>query len=173
GLGATFSVLLPVSIVHRSDNNQPDGQAKEPQSLVNENGLPASALPRLDKLRILIVDDEAVARDLLVTVLTQQGAEVTAAATVAEAVEGFQAQAPDLVVSDIEMPDEDGFSLIKKLRAFNRTQKRKIPAIALTAHAHPSERLKILSAGYQTHLAKPVETAELLAVIASFADLNT
>ncbi|HLM01822.1 MAG TPA: response regulator, partial [Pyrinomonadaceae bacterium] len=91
-------------------------------------------------------------------------------------VEKFQveeeAAAPDLVVSDIEMPDEDGFALIKKLRAFNQTRSRKIPAIALTAHARPAERLKILSAGYQTHLAKPVETAELLAVIASFADLN-
>ncbi|HEX9959640.1 MAG TPA: response regulator, partial [Pyrinomonadaceae bacterium] len=133
----------------------------------------AAALPRLDNLRVLIVDDEADARDLLMAVLMQQGAQVTAAATVAEAVENFQTQAPDLIVSDIEMPDEDGFSLIKKLRAFNQTRERKIPAIALTAHARPSERLKILSAGYQTHLAKPVETAELLAVIASFADLNS
>jgi PAS domain S-box-containing protein len=173
GLGATFTVLLPVSIVHRN-NNQPDEQdTGQQQSLVNENGLPASALPRLDKLSVLIVDDEAEARDLLTAVLTQQGAQVTAAATVAEAVEKLEARAPDLVVSDIEMPDEDGFSLIKKLRAFNQAQKRKIPAIALTAHARPSERLKILSAGFQTHLAKPVETAELLAVIASFADLNT
>ena len=135
--------------------------------------MPAAALPRLDRLRVLIVDDEADARDLLIAVLTAQGAEVSAAATVAEAVEQFQTNAPDLIVSDIEMPGEDGFSLIKKLRAFNQTRERKIPAIALTAHARPSERLKILSAGYQTHLSKPVETAELLAVIASFADLSS
>jgi|GEM_PF-415576 len=169
-LGATFTVSLPVSIVHR---HQPaDEKSAEERFLINENGLPAAALPRLDRLHVLIVEDEADARDLLITVLTEQGARVTAAATVAEAVEKFQADAPDLIVSDIEMPNEDGFSLIKKLRAFNQTQTRKIPAIALTAHARPSERLKVLSAGYQTHLAKPVETAELLAVIASFADLN-
>jgi PAS domain S-box-containing protein len=170
-LGATFTVSLPVSIVHRSHQAQEETH-EEQQFLINENGLPTTALPRLDNLHILIVDDEADARDLLIAVLTQQGAQVTAAATVAAAVEKFQTQAPDLIVSDIEMPGEDGFSLIKKLRAFNQTQARKIPAIALTAHARPSERLKILSAGYQTHLAKPVETAELLAVIASFADLN-
>jgi CheY-like chemotaxis protein len=70
------------------------------------------------------------------------------------------------------MPDEDGFSLIKKLRLFNQNQTRKIPAIALTTQARSSERLKILSAGFQTHLAKPIETAELLAVVASLADLN-
>ena len=75
-----------------------------------------------------------------------------------------------MIISDIEMPDEDGFSLIKKLNEFNIEQKRKIPAIALTAHARPSERLKALSAGYQMHLTKPVEPAELLAIIANFTN---
>jgi PAS domain S-box-containing protein len=169
-LGATFTVSLPVSIVHAE--NPTTTETRENRSSIDGNGLPATFLPRLDELHVLIVDDEADARDLLIAVLTQQGAKVTAVSTVAEAVAAFQTKAPDLIVSDIEMPDEDGFSLIKKLRAFNQTQTRKIPAIALTAHARPSERLKVLSAGYQTHLAKPVETAELLAVIASFADLN-
>jgi PAS domain S-box-containing protein len=170
-LGATFTVSLPVSIVQRHQTD--DEKTGAEQFLVNENGLPVAALPRLDNLHVLIVDDEADARDLLMTLLTAQGAAVSAAATVAEAVEKFQTNAPDLIVSDIEMPNEDGFSLIKKLRAFNQTRTRKIPAIALTAHARPSERLKVLSAGYQTHLAKPVETAELLAVIASFAELKS
>jgi CheY-like chemotaxis protein len=134
--------------------------------------LSATALPRLDDLNVLIVDDDADARDLLVTVLTRQGANATAAASVAEAVGKFQNNAPDLIVSDIEMADEDGFSLIKKLREFNRNRTRKIPAVALTAHARSSERLKVLSAGFQTHLAKPIETAEFLAVVASLAELN-
>jgi PAS domain S-box-containing protein len=169
-LGATFTVVLPVSIVHRQ---KPDvAETRERLSSIDESGSPITNLPRLDDLNILIVDDEADARELLITILTQQGAKVTAAASVAKAVEKFQQQEFDLIISDIEMPDEDGYSLIKKLRVFNQTRKRKIPAIALTAHARPSERLKVLSAGYQTHLAKPIETAELLAVISSFADLN-
>ena len=166
--GATFTVSLPVSILHRGKSSATSG----PSSTIDENARIRIELPRLDNLNVLIVDDEADARDLMVTVLSGQGARVTAAASVAEAVEKFQAHPPDLIVSDIEMPDEDGFALIKKLRLFNKTRERKIPAIALTAHARPSERIKVLSAGYQTHLAKPVETAELLAVIASFAELN-
>jgi len=169
-LGATFTVSLPVSIVQRE--MPPEAETLELDSVIDENGSMKITLPRLDGLDVLIVDDEADSRDLLVTILTQQGARATAAASVAEAVEKFHAQPPDLIVSDIEMPDEDGFELIKKLRLFNKTQTRKIPAIALTAHVRPSERLKVLSAGFQTHLAKPVETAELVAVIASFAELR-
>jgi PAS domain S-box-containing protein len=170
--GATFTVNLPIS-------NAPDLQPMDavieksvPYSTINENGATRTALPRLDDLNVLIVDDDADARDLLVTILTRQGANATAAASVAEAVGKFHSNAPDLIVSDIEMPDEDGFSLIKKLREFNRNRTRKIPAVALTAHARSSERLKVLSAGFQTHLAKPIETAEFLAVVASLAELN-
>jgi PAS domain S-box-containing protein len=169
-LGTTFTVSLPVS-VSSSARPVPAEETGE-ISPADENGSRADSLPPLDGLCVLIVDDERDARDLLIAVLSRQGANVVVAETVAEAVKKFQAQAPDLIISDIEMPDEDGFSLIKKLRAFNRTQTRKIPAVALTAHARPSERLKILSAGFQMHLAKPVDTSELIAVIANFADLN-
>ncbi|HEX8638363.1 MAG TPA: ATP-binding protein [Pyrinomonadaceae bacterium] len=170
--GATFTVNLPTS---NALDFQPVPVAAEKNarhSAISENGASETALPRLDNLNVLIVDDDADARDLLVTVLTRQGANAIAAASVGEAVEKFQTNAPDLIVSDIEMPDEDGFSLIKKLREFNQNRTRKIPAIALTAHARSSERLKVLSAGFQTHLAKPIETAEFLAVVASLADLN-
>ena len=170
--GTTFTVSLPVSIVNRAKPLEKKKKSSEKNSAIDENGLPQIDLPRLDELRVLIVDDEADARDLLVTVLKQHGARAIAVATVAEAVEKFESEPPDLIVSDIEMPNEDGFSLIKKLRLFNKTLDKKIPAIALTAHARPSERLKILSAGFLTHLAKPVETAELLAVIAGFAELR-
>jgi signal transduction histidine kinase/ActR/RegA family two-component response regulator len=170
GLGATFTVRLPVMIVH-SDKLPTSAQADGLVSSETDN-LSESDSTQLNGFQILIVDDETDARDLIAFILTQHGANVVAAANVREAVEKFQSLKPDLIVSDIEMPDEDGFSLIEKLKAFNEGQKRKIPAIALTAHARPSERLKVLSSGYQIHLAKPVEPAELLAVVANFAAWN-
>lgn len=171
GLGATFTVRLPVMIVHSEKHSA----SAQPKSAVpsEKDDLPESNLIRLNGFQILIVDDERDARELIAFVLTQHGANVEAAAGVSEAVEKLQSVKPDLIISDIEMPEEDGFSLIEKLNAFNKRQKRKIPAIALTAHARPSERLKILSAGYQTHLAKPVEPAELLAIVANFAALSS
>ncbi|HEX8247177.1 MAG TPA: ATP-binding protein [Pyrinomonadaceae bacterium] len=170
GLGATFTVSLPVSVAGSA--SPIPAEETEQTSSTDENVSPADSLSRLDGLRVLIVDDEREARDWLIAVLSRQGANVAAAATVAEAVKKFQTQAPDLIISDIEMPGEDGFSLIKKLRTFNQKQTRKIPAIALTAHAPAAERLKILSAGYQMHLAKPVDTAELIAITANLTDLN-
>jgi CheY-like chemotaxis protein len=109
---------------------------------------------------------------MLATLLSLHGVKVTAAATVAEAVEKIQTVKPDLVISDIEMPGENGFSLIRKLNAFNENQTRKIPAIALTGHVGQADRLKVLSAGYQIHLAKPIEPEELLVVIANLAGWN-
>jgi CheY-like chemotaxis protein len=124
-------------------------------------------LARLDGVRVLIVDDEHDTRDLLVTVLTQSGAQVNAIATVAEALEILRLKELDLLISDIQMPNEDGYSLIRKVRASEKGQARKIPAIALTAHARASDRLRALSAGYQLHMAKPVEPAELVMAIAN------
>jgi CheY-like chemotaxis protein len=138
----------------------------------DSSDLPFDKAKRLNGIHALIVDDEADARELIMFILAEHGASVTTAASVSEAVGKFQAIKPDLIISDIEMPDEDGFSLIEKLRDFNEREQKKIPAIALTAHARPSERLKVLSAGYQMHLAKPVEPAELIAVVANFANWN-
>lgn len=170
GLGATFTVRLPVMILH-SDKLPASAQSDDSVSSEKDDLSETDSI-RLSGFQILIVDDEADARDLIAFILSEHGANVIAAASVREAVEKFQSLKPDLIVSDIEMPDEDGFSLIEKLNAFNKQQKRKIPAIALTAHARPSERLKVLSSGYQIHLAKPVEPAELLAVVANFAAWN-
>lgn len=170
GLGATFTVNLPITIVHRKES--PVSAKSDPTILSAEDQFPSGYSMRLDGFRILIIDDEADARELIKFILTQQGASVTVASSVSEAVEKLQLLAPDLVISDIEMPDEDGFSLIAKLNEFNRQRKQKIPAIALTAHTQPNDRLKILSAGYQMHLAKPVEPAELLTVVGNFANWN-
>jgi CheY-like chemotaxis protein len=171
GLGATFTVSLPVMIVY---SEKPRASAQSDSLIPNEkDNFSESDLIGLNGFQILIVDDEADARELITFVLTKHGANIVAASSVSEAVEKFRSLKPDLIISDIEMPDEDGFSLIEKLNAFNKQQKRKIPAIALTAHARPSERLKVLSAGYQIHLAKPVEPAELLTVVANFVAWNS
>jgi CheY-like chemotaxis protein len=116
---------------------------------------------------VLVVDDERDARELLTAILTQSGAEVTEAAGAADAVDKLRLVTPDLLVSDIEMANEDGYSLIRKVRALEGARGRRIPAIALTAHARSSDRLRALSEGYQMHIPKPVEPAELVLAIAN------
>ena len=107
---------------------------------------------------------------MLTAILTQSGAVVTAASGVADALGKLRQVKPDLLVSDIEMAHEDGYSLIRKVRASEEVGGRRIPAIALTAHARPSDRLRALSAGYQMHIPKPVEPAELVLAIANLTD---
>src|SRR5581483_11519326 len=134
-----------------------------------QNGLsPASTTKLLlDGLFILVVDDEEDTRLLLTQMLTAYGATVRAAASAAEALEIILQQQPDLLVSDIGMPEEDGYSLIRKIRAQKLGPQGKIPAVALTAFARAQDRLHTLAAGFQHHVAKPVEPAELATVIAS------
>ena len=119
---------------------------------------------------MLVVDDERDARELLTAILTQSGAVVTAAAGVADALDKLRAVKPDLLVSDIEMAEEDGYTLIRKVRASEEGGGRRIPAVALTAHARLSDRLRALSEGYQMHIPKPVEPAELVLAIANLTD---
>jgi CheY-like chemotaxis protein len=139
-----------------------------------EEGLPAvedhqrQADPlRLKGLHVLVVDDEQDARELLTAILTQSGAVVTSAAGVADALQKLSTAKPDLLVSDIEMAHEDGYSLIRKVRVMEEGGGRKTPAIALTAHARTSDRLRALTEGYQMHIPKPVEPAELVLAIAN------
>ncbi len=117
---------------------------------------------------MLIVDDEADARDLLSTMLAEYGAEVTAVPSVGVALETLQRLKPDVLVSDIGMPEENGYSLIRKIRALN-TASRNIPAVALTAYARAEDRTQALLSGFQLHVPKPVDPAELAAVIANLA----
>jgi PAS domain S-box-containing protein len=163
GLGASFILSLPIMIVHNAKlfSNLADDQ-RSPTEVTQ----PAE-LVRLDGATVLVVDDEGDTRDLLVAVLTQSGARVNAVATVTEALEVFKREKHDLLISDIEMPNEDGYSLIRRVRVLEGGAGRRIPAIALTAHARASDRLKALSAGYQLHMSKPVEPAELVVAIAN------
>ncbi|HWQ36142.1 MAG TPA: response regulator [Blastocatellia bacterium] len=160
GRGATFTITLPLTRAALSDKNDavlsPGGTATLSDSA-----------PRLTGLRVLIVDDEADSRKLLSTILSQSEARVETAESAAEAIRLMEAWQPEVLISDISMPVMDGFELIQQLRQHNREQISHIPAIALTAYARAEDRIRALAAGYQMHLAKPVEPDELVVTIAS------
>jgi CheY-like chemotaxis protein len=143
GQGATFTLRLPVMTLHNRERSATVDA--EQQHFTDEYDAQLAELPRLDGVHVLVVDDERDARELLTTVLMQSGAEVTAVATVAEALEKLRLVKPDLLVSDIAMPNEDGYSLIRKVRSLGKAQGGRIPAIALTAHARSSDRMRVLS----------------------------
>lgn len=161
GQGATFTVSFPLMTVRATSPERPVRPlaAKDSDSL--------DRLPRLDGLLALVVDDEPDTRYLLTTVLEQSGAGVVAAASVREALDILKRSAPDVLVSDIGMPEQDGYALIREVRSLSSEKGGRIPAVALTAHARVEDRLQALSAGYQMHVAKPVEPAELVTILAS------
>ena len=125
--------------------------------------------PRLDGLRVLVVDDEPDARDLIMAVLDKLGAVVQAVPNAAEALRAMDGERPDVIVSDVDMPDEDGYSFLRTLRALPPERGGGVPAVALTAYARPEDRVRALSAGFQMHVPKPVQPTELAAVIASLS----
>jgi PAS domain S-box-containing protein len=157
GRGARFTVTLPVQAVYAST------AADRVRPLVREAARPPA---RLDGVRALVVDDEVDARDLVATVLTGHGARVTTASSVAEALALWAESAPTVLVSDIGMPGTDGYELVRRLRAMSDPAIAGVPAIALTAYAREEDRRRALDAGFQSHVAKPVEPAELVRVVA-------
>jgi CheY-like chemotaxis protein len=116
---------------------------------------------------VLVVDDEPDSAELLEHVLASCAAAVRTASSAAHAVEVLEAWGPDVLVSDIGMPGGDGYALNGRVRALASERVRRIPAVAVTAYARPEDRLRILSAGFQAHLSKPVDPAELVALVAS------
>jgi len=164
GQGATFRVLLPVAAVYHAADVQ---ERAHPAA---RDTLPSYDCPeRLDGLKVLVVDDEPDARDLLRVGLGRCGAEVSVAGSVEEALRAVEKERPDLLISDIGMPGQDGYELIRLVRALPAAAGGRVPAIALTAYARTEDRLHALRAGYQMHVSKPVELAELMAVAASLA----
>ncbi len=154
-LGSSFHVRLPLSAVQL-------------QGTAPVVGTPASVVaPTLDGLRVLVVDDEADARALVVAVLEGHGATVTAVGSAAEALRQIEIAAPDVLVSDIGMPDQDGYSLIRNIRMVLKKSPTSLPAAALTAFARTEDRTRAMLAGFQSHVAKPVEPDELLIVVAT------
>jgi PAS domain S-box-containing protein len=168
GHGAVFTVVLPVMVARR-----PTGAlAIESERMHPGESMSFDAPPPLKGLKILVVDDEADARLLLVEMLEQYGAEVKASSSTAEALEMLEQYKPGVLVSDIGMPGEDGYVLIKKVRALEPERSGRIPAVALTAYARAEDRLRALTAGYNMHVPKPVEPEELVIVIASLSGRN-
>ncbi|HET9268806.1 MAG TPA: ATP-binding protein [Vicinamibacterales bacterium] len=159
GKGATFTVTLPVL----SDMTEQE-RRREPAASV-EAGV------ALDAIRLLVVEDEADTLEFLRRLLTTHGATVLTAATASEALSLVRDERPDLMISDIGLPEMDGYDLIQNVRR-QPSPGRDIPAIALTAYARIEDRTRALRAGYQAHIAKPVEPSELLAMIASFVELT-
>jgi PAS domain S-box-containing protein len=155
--GATFTVRLPLLEAPRAGLEGTAGAAAD------NGGAPVN----LGGVRVLLVDDESDSRDFLGMALRQYGADVTAAATAEEAVSLVQRHRPDVLVSDIGMPGEDGYALIRRVRALGAEGGGQVPAAALTAYAKGEDTTRALSAGYQVHVPKPVEPSELAAAVAT------
>ena len=162
-MGSRFTVELPIAslaaqlaaldvVFEQESNGQPFGAAKP-----------------LDGLRVLVVDDEPDARELVSAILARCGGEVRTSESAAEGIEAFKEWQPDVLVSDIGMPVEDGYSFIKKLRKLKSKRAKEIPAVALTAYVNQQEKARALAAGFQAHLAKPVEPRALVNLIAEAA----
>ncbi|MBA3270442.1 MAG: response regulator, partial [Acidobacteria bacterium] len=163
GLGTTATVRLPLMIVRSSDR----GARRHPSSRQEVETLAGSE--ELAGVTVLVVDDQADARDLLKRVLEECGATVLTAASADEALALLETHKPDVLVSDIGMPDCDGFELLKRIRARGPERGGKIPAIALTAFARSEDRTRALRAGFKVHVSKPVDPSELIATVASVA----
>jgi CheY-like chemotaxis protein len=164
GKGATFTITLPfVGVV----TSQQETETVHPTH--SDEVLSLDGLPSLKGLKVLVVDDEPDTRELIQEVLRECGSEVITSNSAAEALVAIEEHHPDILISDLGMPDEDGYSLISKIRALPAEQGGQIPAAALTAYARAEDRMRVLRSGFQFHLPKPVDSAELVTVVASLA----
>jgi len=160
GQGATFTVMLPLTL---------DAEVATAKVAARTNGGGAP----LAGLRIVVADDQDDSRDLIEFLLTQQGAVVTVAASAAEAFAAVKGHPPDVLLSDIEMPDENGYALIGRVRALAAEEGGAVPAAAMTAHGSREDRDRALAAGFQRHLPKPFQPADLFALVGDLAGRGT
>ncbi|MEG4841355.1 response regulator [Microcoleus sp. B9-D4] len=160
GEGAKFTVALPVA--------QTNALAADDGSYLNDQ---AEVLPTLTNLQLLVVDDDDDTREFLIALLEDEGAMVRSAASVAGALAALESYWPDLLLSDIGMPEADGYELIARVREMEVLRGGKMPAIALTAYAREEERQQALEAGFQMHLSKPVDINKLIAAIANLTGI--
>jgi PAS domain S-box-containing protein len=165
GKGASFKIRLPLLVASDSDG----GESSNGNRADARRNAASRPLINLRGLRLLVVEDDADSREMITTMLECCGAMVKTVPGTAEALELLKHWHPDVLVSDIEMPDEDGYSLIQKVRALPIDHVSHIPSIALTAHAGSEDRLRSLRAGFNAHVAKPLQLPELAAVIVSLA----
>ena len=160
--GAIFSATFPL-LTDRS----------EPLPVANSGEINCSDIRSLDGLRVLLVDDEPEARQLISTVIKRTGAEVKACTSAREGLANLMEWKPDVILSDIAMPDEDGYSFISKVRTLSRERGGNTPAAALTAYARDVDRRQALEAGFQMHIAKPIGAGQLVSMIARLAGRDT
>ena len=160
GLGATFVCILP--LVGAEQEVVPAIERQLAQ-------LKVKATSSLRGIKVLVVDDDEDAREMLEAALNSYGAEVITAAGALKALDALASEKIDVLVSDINMPEVDGYELIRRVRAMKPEQGGRIPAVALTAYARAEDRMRALKSGYQTHMPKPVEPAELEVVVATLA----
>lgn len=161
GKGSTFSFSLPVAIARTAERNASSTTPKHPDLHHQEVSL--------EGLRILILDDQQDARDLIEFILKQYHGTPLNCPDATSAFETYEREQPDIIISDIEMPDIDGYEFIRMIRERENTNGRRTPAIALTAHARPADRLEAITAGFFVHMTKPVDPMELVVTIANFA----
>ncbi|MCA1604587.1 MAG: response regulator, partial [Acidobacteria bacterium] len=164
GLGSTFTVSLPLLAVRSAVTDTESVQ--QPEFRLPELECP----PELNGLRVLVVDDEADTCELLQFILEGCGAQVKTARSAAAALEALAEEVFDVLISDIGMPDEDGYSLIAKVRALGKERGGKVPAAALTAYVGEEDRIRVLQSGFQIHVPKPISPNELVAVVANLAE---
>jgi CheY-like chemotaxis protein len=164
GLGSTFKITLPLMAI-----------APPEFSSLELKPEPADAVPiqaqshALDHVRVLVVEDDQDTRDLLKAVLDNTGADVVTAASVPEALDTFEHWRPDVLVSDLAMPEQDGYQLIDQVRSRSSDRGGNTPAVALTAYARMDDQRRVLAAGFQMHLAKPIAPKELITALASLS----
>jgi len=161
GKGAVFSVDLPLA-QERRDPARSEERRREVERRRSRMGA-----VRLDGVHVLLVEDDDDSRKLLGTMLKRNGARVTSTKSAAEALAVFEGELPDVLISDIGMPDQDGYELMRKLRALPPQRGGKTPAIALTGYASRKDRDRALNSGYQQHMAKPIEQADMIKAIAA------
>ena len=161
GNGAVFTVDLPLA-QERRDPARAEERRREVERRHSRSGV-----IRLDGIHVLLVEDDDDSRKLLGTMVKHYGAKVTSTKSAAKALEVFENEVPDVIISDIGMPDQDGYELIRKLRALPVEKGGNIPAIALTGYASRKDRERALNSGYNQHIAKPIEQADMISAIAA------
>lgn len=167
GRGATFTVRLPLNAI-QSDSPLPSERS------VIRDVLAATAVPNLlQDVHALVVEDDDDARDLMIMVLKYTGAEITAVKSAEEAVAALDRTEPDVLVSDMGLPGEDGYALVRKVRLRKPEDGGNIPAVAVTAWASDDDRQRAIAAGFQAHVSKPIDASFLLNTIASLVGRGT
>lgn len=164
-MGATFTVLLPLAIAHQHEA-QSTQEREHPRA---PKGMPMDCPPALDGAHILMIDDERDSRALVKRILEECQAIVTMAASAEEGLAALRQQKADVIISDVGMPGTDGYQFIRAVRQLSEDEGGNSPAIALTAFARSEDRQRAMLAGFDMHIAKPVEPAELIAVVARLA----